>query len=75
MRLYIVHLFWSLRKQSMYLDLKRFEQIGTEVFAENMTVDYTSMFGGEPYQISGTMQAQTWKQQIEPLDSWQHVTT
>jgi hypothetical protein len=48
----------------MFLDLKRFQDLGTEVFAEKMVVDYTPMFGGEPYETGGKEQAETWKKQV-----------
>jgi hypothetical protein len=59
----------------MYLDLKRFEDMETAASVEKMTEDYTSMFGGRPYEVSGPNQARAWKKRIELLDTRQHVTT
>ncbi|RDL40038.1 NTF2-like protein [Venustampulla echinocandica] len=55
--------------------MKKYSQLAEEAFAEEVTIDYTSLFGGEPYQISGAKQVEMWREQMEGLDSWQHITT
>lgn len=65
----------TVTKMSLLLDLKKWAQIGEEVFAETLLVDYTSLLGGEPYTITGVKQAETWEHQLRALDAWQHVTT
>jgi hypothetical protein len=59
----------------MYLDLSRVDDLKKEVFHKKVLVDYTSMLGGEPYEVSGEKQVDTWMKQLGGLDSWVHVTT
>ncbi|KAG9236289.1 SnoaL-like domain-containing protein [Amylocarpus encephaloides] len=62
-------------KMSLYLDLKRFTSLASDVFADKMQVDYSSLLGGEPYELTGEKQAVTWMEQLGGMDCWQHVTT
>lgn len=63
------------QEQYLYPDMSKFSQVGKEVFAETVVVDYTAMFGGEPVEISGEDQARKWERQLGGLDAWQHVTS
>lgn len=58
-----------------FLDRRLFDRLANEVFAEEMIVDYTALFGGEPLAISGTAQAQSWKEMTDFIDSFQHAST
>lgn len=64
-------------KMSLFLDLSRWSALETEVFAEVVLVDYTSMFGGEPKTFTGKEQVESWKGQIEASGAkkWQHVSS
>lgn len=55
--------------------MSKFSGLVDEVFAEEVTIDYTSLFGGEPYQIKSKEQVEKWEQQMKSLDTWQHATT
>lgn len=55
--------------------MSRWEDLHHEVFANTMTVDYTSVLGGEPHETSGCDQAKQWESFVARLTSWQHVTT
>ncbi|TRM66724.1 hypothetical protein BD626DRAFT_483634 [Schizophyllum amplum] len=58
----------------LYADIKQTEKIASDVFAEQISVDYTSILGGEPYTISGGEQAAMWKAMQVDFDALQHTT-
>ncbi|KAL1742151.1 hypothetical protein HDZ31DRAFT_43858 [Schizophyllum fasciatum] len=58
----------------LYADTKQTERLGTDIFADEIFVDYTSMLGGEPYKISGQEQAKVWKDMQANFDAIQHTT-
>lgn len=44
------------------------------LFADEVTTDYTSLFGGEVLTQPGGNLIATWRQMLSPLDATQHVT-
>ncbi|KAK7046766.1 hypothetical protein R3P38DRAFT_2875736 [Favolaschia claudopus] len=57
-----------------YADRKEWDKISS-VFAENIVIDYTNLFGGEPVSTTGTDQAKAWKDMVNYLDATQHVAS
>lgn len=55
--------------------MNRWDDLCNEVFASAMSLDYTSVLGGDPYDISGAEQAKQWESLLASVASWQHVTT
>ena len=49
-------------------------KVASDIFADQVFIDYTSMLGGEPYTISGPEQAKTWKEMSVNFDAIQHTT-
>ncbi|KAL1674276.1 hypothetical protein EV122DRAFT_293535 [Schizophyllum commune] len=58
----------------LYTDTKRTEKVASDIFADQVFIDYTSMLGGEPYTILGPEQAKTWKEMSVNFDAIQHTT-
>ncbi|KAH8590327.1 SnoaL-like domain-containing protein [Bisporella sp. PMI_857] len=65
----------TVTKMSLYLDMSRFDDLVSEVFAKDVRVDYTSMFGGKAQVQAVTDLVDWWKSTVVKLDSWQHVST
>jgi hypothetical protein len=59
----------------MYTDLKRWNDLTTEVFAKEMTIDYSAMLGMHPFEITGEGCAQKFEGQVAHMDSTQHIIT
>jgi hypothetical protein len=57
----------------MYTDLKRWNDLTTEVFAKEMTVDYSAMLGMPPFETTGEGCAQKFEGQVAHMDSTQHI--
>ncbi|CAG8976656.1 hypothetical protein HYALB_00002172 [Hymenoscyphus albidus] len=47
------NIHYTVTKMCLLLDLKKFSELATDVFDEQVRVDYTSLLGGELYTISG----------------------
>lgn len=62
----INRLWWSVDRQDWDAILKR-------VFAEDITADYTALFGGQPEEVKATKQVAVFKGLLEALDSAQHA--
>lgn len=43
------------------------------ILAEEVTVDYTSMFGGEPYRIAADVLVENWRGLLTQFESTQHI--
>ncbi|KAI1798763.1 SnoaL-like domain-containing protein [Daldinia bambusicola] len=65
----------TVARLTLNLDLKSTEGLIKDVYAPDVVIDYTSMFGGEPTETTG----EAWVKSLEPmmngLDSSQHVVT
>lgn len=55
------------------VDQHQWDELASEVFASEMVVDYTSIFGGEPQKVKGKDQAELWKGMVKQLTSSQHL--
>jgi hypothetical protein len=55
------------------IDTRRWTELGA-LFADEVTTDYTSLFGGEVVRQSGDDLIAAWRQMLSPLDATQHVT-
>ncbi|KAL1701169.1 hypothetical protein EV121DRAFT_282845 [Schizophyllum commune] len=56
----------------LYVDTRQFDKIASDVLAEELYVDYTSLLGGEPYTISNTQQAKWWEGMLTKQHALQH---
>ncbi|WP_181849662.1 nuclear transport factor 2 family protein [Streptomyces parvulus] len=65
----------TLVRMGWYVDRRNWEGLAGEVFAETLRVDYTSLWGGEPEDITGREQTDRWAKELGRLDSTQHVIT
>lgn len=61
--------------QSLSVDLKSWPHLIHSIFAAELTVDYTSVFGGAPEKISSADLAKRWEGMVGGLDGSQHITT
>ena len=64
----------AVTRMSWLLDRRDWDAL-REVFAEELVLDYTQPFGGEPETLSGAELVERWRAQVGHLDSTQHVTT
>ncbi|KAJ7931222.1 hypothetical protein B0H13DRAFT_1959480 [Mycena leptocephala] len=64
----------TLNKLVWFVDRQEWDLL-SPVFAEELVMDYTSMFGGEPTHTNGVDQAKVWKGMLDYMDSTQHVIT
>jgi len=55
------------------IDTRRWAELRA-LFADEVTTDYTSLFGGEPQTQSGDALIAMWRQILSPLDATQHLT-
>lgn len=57
----------------MNLDLRSFDGLVKEVYAPQVVIDYTSMFGGKPMETTN----EEWAKSLEPMmagfDAMQHI--
>lgn len=58
--------------QVIYYDLKDASRLESEVYARECIVDYTAMFGGEPWHTSNKEWSEEVVKLIKTLDSAQH---
>lgn len=58
--------------QYLYVDQRKFANLSTEVFADQVDVDYTHLLGGAPYVTTGQKQATGWEAQMSGYASTQH---
>ncbi|OTB17335.1 hypothetical protein K445DRAFT_315975 [Daldinia sp. EC12] len=65
----------TVARLTLNLDLKSSEGLIKDVYAPDVVIDYTSMFGGKPMETT----SEAWVKSLEPmmdgLDSTQHVVT
>ena len=59
----------------MYTDLKRWNDLTVEVFAKEITIDYSAMFGMPSFEITGEGCTKKFQDQIAHVDSTQHIIT
>ncbi|WP_432543691.1 nuclear transport factor 2 family protein [Kineococcus sp. SYSU DK002] len=64
----------TVTRMSWLLDRRDWTAL-TGLFAEEVLLDYTQPFGGEPETLTGAELVQRWRTQVGHLDSTQHVTT
>jgi hypothetical protein len=55
------------------IDTRRWTELRA-LFADEVTTDYTSLFGGDVQHQSGDALIAAWRQVLSPLDATQHVT-
>jgi hypothetical protein len=55
------------------IDTRRWTELRA-LFADEVTTDYTSLFGGEVMRQSGDALIAMWRQILSPLDATQHLT-
>ncbi|KAL1981739.1 hypothetical protein VTN96DRAFT_2296 [Rasamsonia emersonii] len=60
---------------ALTIDLHDWTQLATDVLADQVIIDYTSMFGGEPQRVTPSELAAQWKPLVEGMDATQHVYT
>ena len=54
--------------------MRLWDKLETDVLADELLLDYSSMFGGEAKMIASKDVVAQWKGLIEAMDSTQHVT-
>lgn len=59
-------------KVTWYVDLRRWDEIA-DLFTDTVTVDYTSLNGGEPTVVNSADQVRGWRAGLGHLDATQHV--
>jgi hypothetical protein len=59
----------------MYTDLKRWNDLAAEVFAKEMTIDYSALLGMPRFDITAEGCAQKFQGQIAHMDGTQHIIT
>jgi len=55
-----------------YADRRRWEEI-SDLFADEVTLDYTSLAGGEPTTVEPAQIARAWQASLGGLDATQHL--
>lgn len=55
------------------IDTRRWTELRA-LFADEVTTDYTSLFGGDVQRQSGDALIAAWRQMLSPLDATQHLT-
>jgi hypothetical protein len=55
------------------IDTRRWTELRA-LFADEVTTDYTSLFGGDVQHQSGDALIAAWRQLLSPLDATQHLT-
>ena len=55
------------------VDLRRWAD-ARALFADEVTVDYTSLFGGDVQRLGADALIASWERQLTPLDATQHLT-
>lgn len=65
----------SLPCQTLYFDLESFEGLIKDVYAPQVVIDYTSLFGGQPLETTNKEWAESMKPMMKPFDSTQHIVT
>ncbi|KAI1375389.1 hypothetical protein F4677DRAFT_136673 [Hypoxylon crocopeplum] len=65
----------TVTRLTLNVDLKSWDGLVKEVYAPQVIIDYTSLFGGQPLDTTG----EAWAKSLEPMmgafDSTQHVVT
>ncbi|MET3544683.1 hypothetical protein ABID47_001277 [Paenibacillus favisporus] len=62
----------TVSKFAYYADSREWESL-QQLFTEEVTVDYTSLAGGEPITIPASMLMDNWNQSLTPLKATQHL--
>jgi hypothetical protein len=55
------------------IDTRRWTELRA-LFADEVTTDYTSLFGGDVQRQAGDALIAAWRQMLSPLDATQHLT-
>lgn len=58
---------------ALHADLLQWDRLIQDVFHETVTVDYTSLFGGEAETLTGKELIARWKSVLPGFDSTQHL--
>ena len=64
----------TVTRMSWLLDRREWDAL-REVFADQVLLDYTQPFGGEPETLTSAELVERWRTQVGHLDSTQHVTS
>jgi ketosteroid isomerase-like protein len=59
-------------RMAWHADMREWDRL-TDVFAEQVILDYTALAGGEPQVLAPEQIAAAWRQTLGNLDSTQHV--
>ncbi|KAI1771769.1 hypothetical protein F4818DRAFT_445099 [Hypoxylon cercidicola] len=59
----------------MNIDLKSDVGLSNEVYAPQVVIDYTSMFGGKPIETTGKEWAESLKSMMSRFDATEHIVT
>ncbi|KAI5927295.1 hypothetical protein F4810DRAFT_650181 [Camillea tinctor] len=65
----------TVTRLTFHIDTKSVEGLINEVYAPNLVIDYTSMFGGEPQQTTGEEWSQKVGSMMARYDETHHVVT
>lgn len=65
----------TITKLFFLVDTREFDRVPKEVFMEEVDIDYTSLFGGEPYRITSKDQIRQWQALLGHMEKSSHVTT
>ncbi|XXH05972.1 hypothetical protein Hte_012416 [Hypoxylon texense] len=63
----------TVARLTMNIDLKSYDGLASEVYAPQVVIDYTSMFGGKPMETTGKEWADSLKPMMSGFDSTQHI--
>lgn len=56
-----------------YADLGRWDNLRTDVFASEVTVDYTSLIGGEAHKLAARDLVDSWRSLLPGFEATQHM--
>ncbi|KAH9894537.1 hypothetical protein F4778DRAFT_279057 [Xylariomycetidae sp. FL2044] len=65
----------TVTRLTLSFDTKDYAALSRSVYAPDVTIDYTSMFGGQPIQTTSEQWAESLEPMMAPYDSTQHVVT
>ncbi|MBX9685062.1 MAG: nuclear transport factor 2 family protein [Candidatus Obscuribacterales bacterium] len=63
----------TINKLATFADLHQWDALSADVFASELTVDYTSLFGGEPQTLKAVDLVSSWKKLLPGFESTQHL--
>lgn len=71
---FLMHEYLPYVQQFQHIDLKAWDYLISQCFTSGMVVvDYSSVFGGEPYEIKAKDLMEQWKPRVENLEASQHL--